>query len=220
MRFILILQFFPIIILKPKYKLGINYIFFPSTSELNEKKTSQISISTQAMWMQGSTLLAIVFWQRGLHYCQNTLISAAAIGCSGWSNAGFPAWLFNRRRSDNWLLLNREGCTRIKIQPIPMEPANFWYVYTQFYSDNNSGSIDILPLYHSIPNNSWMALVPLFLIGPCMCCKVPLRACHRCGEVCSCCGGKHKAAGWPSNSFNIGQIFSIAERLLDPTKAG
>lgn len=154
----------------------------------------------------GTYLAGYCILTGGLHYCQNTLISAAAIGCSGWSNAGFPAWLFNRRQSDNWLLLNREGCTRIKIQPIPMETANFWFVYTQFYSDNNSGSIDILPLYHSIPNDSWMALVPLFLIGPCMCCKVPLRACHRCGEVCGCCGDKHKAAGWPSKWIKIRSV--------------
>lgn len=176
-HFILILQLFPIIIIKPKYKLGINYyFFFPSTSELNgKKKTSQIPTFTQAMWIQGSTFLPNVFRQ-------NTLINTAAICCSVWSNADFLAWLFNRRRSNNWLLFNRYGCTRIKIQSVPTEPADFRYVYTQFYSDNNSSSIDILPLYHSIPNDNWMALVPLFLIAPCMCCKVPLRACHHCGE--------------------------------------
>lgn len=41
----------------------------------------------------------------------------------------------------------------------------------------------------------WLALVALSFIVPCMCCYVPLRACHRCGEACGCCGGKHKAAG-------------------------
>lgn len=41
----------------------------------------------------------------------------------------------------------------------------------------------------------WLALVALSFIVPCMCCYVPLRMCHRCGEVCGCCGGKHKAAG-------------------------
>ncbi|XP_018409704.1 PREDICTED: sprouty-related, EVH1 domain-containing protein 1 [Nanorana parkeri] len=41
----------------------------------------------------------------------------------------------------------------------------------------------------------WLALVTLSFIAPCMCCYLPLRACHHCGEVCGCCGGKHKAAG-------------------------
>ncbi|XP_044521074.1 sprouty-related, EVH1 domain-containing protein 1 [Gracilinanus agilis] len=41
----------------------------------------------------------------------------------------------------------------------------------------------------------WLALVALSFIAPCMCCYVPLRMCHRCGEACGCCGGKHKAAG-------------------------
>ncbi|NXW63182.1 SPRE1 protein, partial [Eurystomus gularis] len=41
----------------------------------------------------------------------------------------------------------------------------------------------------------WLALVALSFIAPCMCCYLPLRACHHCGEVCGCCGGKHKAAG-------------------------
>ncbi|KAM9201786.1 sprouty-related, EVH1 domain-containing protein 1 isoform 2-T2 [Dugong dugon] len=41
----------------------------------------------------------------------------------------------------------------------------------------------------------WLALVALSFIVPCMCCYVPLRTCHRCGEACGCCGGKHKAAG-------------------------
>ncbi|XP_005987978.1 sprouty-related, EVH1 domain-containing protein 3 [Latimeria chalumnae] len=39
----------------------------------------------------------------------------------------------------------------------------------------------------------WLALVALSLVVPCMCCYLPLRACHRCGEHCGCCGGKHKA---------------------------
>ncbi|NXG43410.1 SPRE1 protein, partial [Psilopogon haemacephalus] len=41
----------------------------------------------------------------------------------------------------------------------------------------------------------WLALVALSFIAPCMCCYLPLRACHHCGELCGCCGGKHKAAG-------------------------
>nr|XP_048709917.1 sprouty-related, EVH1 domain-containing protein 1 isoform X2 [Caretta caretta] len=41
----------------------------------------------------------------------------------------------------------------------------------------------------------WLALIALSFIAPCMCCYLPLRACHHCGEVCGCCGGKHKAAG-------------------------
>uniref|UniRef100_A0A8D0HUV3 Sprouty related EVH1 domain containing 1 n=1 Tax=Sphenodon punctatus TaxID=8508 RepID=A0A8D0HUV3_SPHPU len=41
----------------------------------------------------------------------------------------------------------------------------------------------------------WLALVALSFIAPCMCCYPPLRECHHCGEVCGCCGGKHKAAG-------------------------
>ncbi|XP_015142831.1 sprouty-related, EVH1 domain-containing protein 1 isoform X4 [Gallus gallus] len=41
----------------------------------------------------------------------------------------------------------------------------------------------------------WLALVALSFIAPCMCCYLPLRACHHCGEACGCCGGKHKAAG-------------------------
>ncbi|XP_060131523.1 sprouty-related, EVH1 domain-containing protein 3 [Zootoca vivipara] len=39
----------------------------------------------------------------------------------------------------------------------------------------------------------WMALVTLSLVVPCMCCYLPLHACHTCGEHCGCCGGKHKA---------------------------
>ncbi|EOB02310.1 Sprouty-related, EVH1 domain-containing protein 2, partial [Anas platyrhynchos] len=41
----------------------------------------------------------------------------------------------------------------------------------------------------------WMALIALSFIAPCMCCYLPLRACHHCGVMCRCCGGKHKAAG-------------------------
>ncbi|XP_048393772.1 sprouty-related, EVH1 domain-containing protein 1 [Stegostoma tigrinum] len=41
----------------------------------------------------------------------------------------------------------------------------------------------------------WLALIALSVIAPCMCCYLPLRACHHCGEMCGCCGGKHKAAG-------------------------
>ncbi|XP_048187952.1 sprouty-related, EVH1 domain-containing protein 1 isoform X2 [Perognathus longimembris pacificus] len=41
----------------------------------------------------------------------------------------------------------------------------------------------------------WLALVALSFLVPCMCCYVPLRTCHRCGEASGCCGGKHKAAG-------------------------
>ncbi|KAJ7303928.1 hypothetical protein JRQ81_011441 [Phrynocephalus forsythii] len=39
----------------------------------------------------------------------------------------------------------------------------------------------------------WMALLTLSLVVPCMCCYLPLHACHSCGEQCGCCGGKHKA---------------------------
>ncbi|XP_020642688.3 sprouty-related, EVH1 domain-containing protein 3 isoform X3 [Pogona vitticeps] len=39
----------------------------------------------------------------------------------------------------------------------------------------------------------WMALITLSLVVPCMCCYLPLHACHSCGEHCGCCGGKHKA---------------------------
>ncbi|NP_998397.1 sprouty-related, EVH1 domain-containing protein 1 [Danio rerio] len=41
----------------------------------------------------------------------------------------------------------------------------------------------------------WLALLGLSLLAPCLCCYPPLRLCHRCGEACRCCGGKHKAAG-------------------------
>ncbi|XP_054881622.1 LOW QUALITY PROTEIN: sprouty-related, EVH1 domain-containing protein 2 [Poeciliopsis prolifica] len=40
----------------------------------------------------------------------------------------------------------------------------------------------------------WTALVGLSLLAPCMC-YAPLKACHRCGVACRCCGGKHRAAG-------------------------
>ncbi|XP_051900343.1 sprouty-related, EVH1 domain-containing protein 3 [Pristis pectinata] len=39
----------------------------------------------------------------------------------------------------------------------------------------------------------WLALAALSLMAPCMCCYLPLQACHRCGERWGCCGGKHKA---------------------------
>ncbi|XP_061424632.1 sprouty-related, EVH1 domain-containing protein 2-like [Lethenteron reissneri] len=39
----------------------------------------------------------------------------------------------------------------------------------------------------------WLALSGLSLLAPCMCCYPPLMLCHRCGERCGCCGGKHKA---------------------------
>ncbi|XP_062916092.1 sprouty-related, EVH1 domain-containing protein 3 [Mobula hypostoma] len=39
----------------------------------------------------------------------------------------------------------------------------------------------------------WLALAALSLLAPCMCCYLPLQACHRCGERWGCCGGKHKA---------------------------
>lgn len=39
----------------------------------------------------------------------------------------------------------------------------------------------------------WLALVALSLAVPCMCCYLPLRACHWCGGHCGCCGGRHKA---------------------------
>uniref|UniRef100_A0A3Q2DJH6 Sprouty-related, EVH1 domain-containing protein 2 n=1 Tax=Cyprinodon variegatus TaxID=28743 RepID=A0A3Q2DJH6_CYPVA len=41
----------------------------------------------------------------------------------------------------------------------------------------------------------WTALIGLSLVAPCMCCYAPLRACHRCGVACRCCGGKHRAVG-------------------------
>ncbi|XP_043911706.1 sprouty-related, EVH1 domain-containing protein 2 [Protopterus annectens] len=40
----------------------------------------------------------------------------------------------------------------------------------------------------------WMALIALSFVAPGMCCYLPLRACHHCGVMCNCCGGKHKAA--------------------------
>ncbi|KAL4641411.1 sprouty-related, EVH1 domain-containing protein 2-like [Arapaima gigas] len=39
----------------------------------------------------------------------------------------------------------------------------------------------------------WMALLGLSLLVPCMCCYLPMRACHRAAVACHCCGGKHKA---------------------------
>ncbi|XP_059496893.1 sprouty-related, EVH1 domain-containing protein 1 [Stegostoma tigrinum] len=39
----------------------------------------------------------------------------------------------------------------------------------------------------------WVALVALSALSPCMCCYLPLRACHHCGQRWGCCGGKHKA---------------------------
>ncbi|XP_031434598.1 sprouty-related, EVH1 domain-containing protein 2 [Clupea harengus] len=39
----------------------------------------------------------------------------------------------------------------------------------------------------------WAALLGLSVFAPCLCCYPPLHACHRCGLVCGCCGGKHKA---------------------------
>ncbi|XP_007907643.1 sprouty-related, EVH1 domain-containing protein 2 [Callorhinchus milii] len=41
----------------------------------------------------------------------------------------------------------------------------------------------------------WLALIALSTIAPCMCCYLPLRACYKCGVMCKCCGGKHKAVG-------------------------
>ncbi|XP_064359059.1 sprouty-related, EVH1 domain-containing protein 3 [Dromaius novaehollandiae] len=39
----------------------------------------------------------------------------------------------------------------------------------------------------------WLALAALALLVPCLCCYLPLRACHWCGGHCGCCGGRHKA---------------------------
>ncbi|XP_055494809.1 sprouty-related, EVH1 domain-containing protein 2-like [Leucoraja erinacea] len=41
----------------------------------------------------------------------------------------------------------------------------------------------------------WLALIALSFIAPCICCYLPLRACYKCGVMCRCCGGKHKAVG-------------------------
>ncbi|XP_069766174.1 sprouty-related, EVH1 domain-containing protein 2-like isoform X2 [Narcine bancroftii] len=41
----------------------------------------------------------------------------------------------------------------------------------------------------------WVALALLSLVVPCMCCYLPLQACHRCGQCWGCCGGRHKAVG-------------------------
>uniref|UniRef100_A0A6I8N0H6 Sprouty related EVH1 domain containing 3 n=1 Tax=Ornithorhynchus anatinus TaxID=9258 RepID=A0A6I8N0H6_ORNAN len=40
----------------------------------------------------------------------------------------------------------------------------------------------------------WAALLALALAVPCMCCYLPLRACHWAARRCGCCGGRHKAA--------------------------
>ena len=40
----------------------------------------------------------------------------------------------------------------------------------------------------------WTALTILSFFVPCLWCYRPLTACHRCGVVCGCCGGQHKAA--------------------------
>ncbi|KAI0207996.1 hypothetical protein LSAT2_007329 [Lamellibrachia satsuma] len=40
----------------------------------------------------------------------------------------------------------------------------------------------------------WTALTILSFFVPCLWCYWPLTACHRCGVVCGCCGGRHKAA--------------------------
>ena len=40
----------------------------------------------------------------------------------------------------------------------------------------------------------WTALSILSLFVPCLWCYWPLTACHKCGIVCGCCGGRHKAA--------------------------
>jgi hypothetical protein len=53
----------------------------------------------------------------------------------------------------------------------------------------------------------WLALVALSFIVPCMCCYVLLTVCHRCGEACGCCGGKHKAAGWNDPVLDELQMF-------------
>ena len=41
---------------------------------------------------------------------------------------------------------------------------------------------------------NWTALTLLSLCVPCLCCFLPLSACHWCGVACGCCGGQHKAA--------------------------
>ncbi|XP_078001314.1 sprouty-related, EVH1 domain-containing protein 2-like isoform X2 [Glandiceps talaboti] len=39
----------------------------------------------------------------------------------------------------------------------------------------------------------WTGLAALSFLVPCLWCYFPLRACHRCGVACGCCGGRHKA---------------------------
>lgn len=51
--------------------------------------------------------------------------------CRGWSNSGFLAGPFDRSRSNDRLLLNREGYMWIKIPPVATEPDAFRYIYTQ-----------------------------------------------------------------------------------------
>lgn len=46
----------------------------------------------------------------------------------------FPAWLFNRSRSNDWLLLKREGHTQIEIQIILAEPGEFQSLCTHLKS--------------------------------------------------------------------------------------
>lgn len=40
----------------------------------------------------------------------------------------------------------------------------------------------------------WAVFAVLSLFLPCMCCYWPLKACHRLGVACGCCGGRHKAS--------------------------
>lgn len=44
-----------------------------------------------------------------------------------------PAGPFDRSQSNNWLLLNIEGNTQIKIQPVPTDLDKFQYMYIQLY---------------------------------------------------------------------------------------
>ncbi|XP_077863243.1 sprouty-like protein isoform X1 [Saccoglossus kowalevskii] len=39
----------------------------------------------------------------------------------------------------------------------------------------------------------WAGLTALSFLVPCLWCYFPLRACHKCGGACGCCGGSHKA---------------------------
>lgn len=52
-----------------------------------------------------------------------------AIHCKSRLNAGFPAWLFDRSRSSDQLLLNREEYTWTASWLVPAELDNFRYVY-------------------------------------------------------------------------------------------